>query len=197
MHMGGGLLVFGMVDRVPRVCYVATVFFHINLVPLFPLGSYLILEPTRRYQFYGQRISLSWKSVLMGWARTGLLGSTGVASIVTAVYSDQLVNNRNNRPSETDFIIAAVALLVGGTFCLLSILWNRASLSRAVELGKLLGIDTLDMEQMAATARQSLRGLARWYWKSFEAEGSPRPIPESWASDVIRQSQPGRESRST
>jgi hypothetical protein len=60
----------GKVDRVPGFFYVSTKFFHVDYMPLFPMGSYLVFEGTERgEQFRGEKIRVSWKSVLTGLLR--------------------------------------------------------------------------------------------------------------------------------
>ncbi len=39
-----GKMMYGTCDVVPELFYVGTFFFHINFVPLIPLGSHLILS---------------------------------------------------------------------------------------------------------------------------------------------------------
>ncbi len=74
-----GERMYGYVDRVPGLCYVATQFFHFNFVPLFPLGSYVVLEGSEAEQgFQGKRIGFNAKSLLLGYFR----GWVGLAVIV-------------------------------------------------------------------------------------------------------------------
>ena len=69
IHFGTRL--YGRVDVVPGVFHVATEFFHVLLVPLVPLRSWLVLkeEGVILPRFSGVRIPLSWKSVMAGWIR--------------------------------------------------------------------------------------------------------------------------------
>jgi hypothetical protein len=74
-----GERLYGYVDRVPGLFRVATMFFHFNFVPIFPMGTYLVTEgPTAQAGFQGLRINLNLKSVLVGYFR----GWVGLASIV-------------------------------------------------------------------------------------------------------------------
>jgi hypothetical protein len=178
-----------MVDRVPGVCYVATLFFHINLVPLVPLRSYIIVEPSRRDYFYGEPIPLAWRSVLMAWLRAGLLGTAGASGAAVLLAYTALKEHHAN---EVPLLISAAILTASGFLFVPSMLTNRAGFTRAVELGSLLGIQPLEMEQTLATARQSLRGLIRWYMKSFNLDGSPKPLSSLPAYDLLSPSQSGR-----
>lgn len=61
---------YGKVDRVPGVCYVVTIFAHLNFLPLIPLRSYIVIEGTESGgEFRGKEISVSLKSALAGYAR--------------------------------------------------------------------------------------------------------------------------------
>ena len=67
---------FGKVSIVPNLFYVATKFFHINFVPLIPLGSSVIIANSERHEsgnkklFSSQNKSiLSWKSFFMAYLR--------------------------------------------------------------------------------------------------------------------------------
>src|SRR6476646_7713892 len=65
---------YGMVDRVPGEYHVATLFRHVQYVPLIPLGSYLVLEDERGRDT-DRCIPIPWqsKSVTIGYVR-GVLG---------------------------------------------------------------------------------------------------------------------------
>jgi len=77
LHFGVGL--YGAVDRVPGLCYVATQFGHANFLPLFPYRTYLVREGSEQGEaFAGKRIPLSLKSVLAGYVRAWV----GLAAIV-------------------------------------------------------------------------------------------------------------------
>jgi hypothetical protein len=190
MVLHGGRLVFGMVDRVPRVCYVATLFFHINLVPLVPLKSYLIVEPTTRDHYCSHRIPLSWRSVVMAWLRTGLLGVVGASGLITTFLFTDLIDGKGN---ESALWVGVTALMASGLLFGSCMLLNRAGFLRAVELGAVLGIEALEMEQVLATSRSSLWGTVSWYLSTFSIDGSPRPLSSRGADDGRRPSPSRRE----
>lgn len=78
-----GERMYGYVDRVPGLCYVATRFWHFNFVPVVPLGSFLVLEGTEGEQgFQGKKIGFNAKSVLLGYFR----GWAGLAVIGLFAY---------------------------------------------------------------------------------------------------------------
>lgn len=74
-----GTALCGQVDRVDGLFYVSTQFFHVDHVPLFPRGSYVVIAGSEKRGggFRGQRIGLSWKSVLVGYLR-GWLALTAI-----------------------------------------------------------------------------------------------------------------------
>lgn len=77
---------YGKVDRVPGVCYVLTVFAHLNFLPLFPLRSYIVLEGTESGgEFRGKQIGISVKSMLAGYVRVWLGAVALVAGGITGV----------------------------------------------------------------------------------------------------------------
>ena len=147
------LLLFGMVDRVPKVCYVATLFIHMHLFPLIPVRSYLILEPSRRDRHYGWPIPLCRRSVLMAWLRPVLLGALGVSALATLIAAGEVIDHKADA---LPLVICAAALAVSIILCPVSVLSNRAGLARAIALGTRLGMEPIDMEQILATSRQSL-----------------------------------------
>jgi hypothetical protein len=65
-----GQRMYGKVDRVPGICYVITIFAHLNFIPLVPVRSYIVLEGTEEGgEFRGKEVSVSLKSVLAGYLR--------------------------------------------------------------------------------------------------------------------------------
>ncbi|HMF12061.1 MAG TPA: hypothetical protein VKE94_07130 [Gemmataceae bacterium] len=74
-----GTRLYGKVDRVPGLFYVATHFAYVQFIPLFPTASYLILDGTEGSQgFQGVKIPISGKSVLVGYLRAALCVAAGV-----------------------------------------------------------------------------------------------------------------------
>jgi hypothetical protein len=69
-----GTRMYGKVDQVPGVFYVATRFFHIQFVPLIPVGSFLVIDGSESDDnFQGVSVGLSIKSVFFAWLRAFLL----------------------------------------------------------------------------------------------------------------------------
>jgi hypothetical protein len=65
---------YGRVDRAAGLFHVATAFFHVNYVPLWPLQSCVIREDDRGFDCNGEAVGLRLKSVLVGYARGWLAG---------------------------------------------------------------------------------------------------------------------------
>jgi hypothetical protein len=71
-----GTKTYGKVDHLPGLFYVSTTFFHVNFVPLFPTGSYLIFDDGKER---GIKIGMSGKSILFAWMRAiALAGGIGL-----------------------------------------------------------------------------------------------------------------------
>src|SRR5436305_1786902 len=82
-----GSRLYGKVDRVEGLFFVATRFIHFCLVPLIPTDSYLVFSQAGDC-FRGVTIPLSGKSILVAWMRAMLLGVVFFL-MVAAVKSEQ------------------------------------------------------------------------------------------------------------
>jgi hypothetical protein len=128
-----GTRLYGKVDRVPGLFYVATHFAYVNFVPLFPTASYVIIDGTEGSRgFKGVKIPMNGKSVLIGYLRAALT----IASIGLIVFGAiELSKN---------VVDGAVALGVGLTCGLLlpvSYKLTRPSPQRALRLAAEAGIE--------------------------------------------------------
>jgi hypothetical protein len=89
-----GSQLYGKVDHVPGLFYVVTTFGHIWYFPLIPTGSYLIIDDGTDEN--GVQITMSMKSVLMGWMRAfsfvigAILLIVGVSTMM-APFADPVV----------------------------------------------------------------------------------------------------------
>jgi hypothetical protein len=124
-----GTGMYGKVDQVPGLFHVETQFFHIQLVPLVPVGSYLIFDKkglTPRVP-----IRLQGRSVLFTYARLGLLLGAG-----GAVAAALLEIGHRWQTSVTWLVLA------GALFFLLiaSYRYSRAGPSRALRLAEQVGM---------------------------------------------------------
>jgi hypothetical protein len=90
---------YGSGRRIIGVAEVRTRFFHINYVPLIPLGSWLLQPGTAS----GWRLSrLQWGAAAMAWLRTALIVQLIVFPFVAAV-------NWFGDPSQRPYAIGAMA----------------------------------------------------------------------------------------
>lgn len=107
---------YGKVDRVPGVCYVVTIFAHLNFIPLVPLRSYIVVEGTENGgEFRGKEITTNIKSLIAGYIRVwcgaimiiaGLIACFGTIFAADALQLNALVK------------VAAVVAGIGGLICL-------------------------------------------------------------------------------
>lgn len=73
-----GESLYGKVDQVPGLFYVATRFFYINYIPLVPLGSFVVMEGAEEGE-PGRKIGISLKSIVFAWLRMALF--VGILSL--------------------------------------------------------------------------------------------------------------------
>jgi hypothetical protein len=140
---------FGKVDQVPNICYVATEFFHIGYIPLVPLQTWLIIVGSETdvliYESWkGVQIPRFWKSVVYAWVRAPLL-ILGFGGPLVA----WLRFNDRPRGDEVPFTgldllcwIGVSALLFGAF--LVTYWLSRANECRAIELKALLATANVD-----------------------------------------------------
>jgi hypothetical protein len=132
---------YGKVDHVPGLFFVATLFWYVQLIPLLPLGSYLILDEKvkddKDYRcFY---VGYSLKSILLGWGRIGLLSVAVVCSIMAVVRLNSL---RGQTPNIHGALMAG-GVAVASWFLLWATyrLWSKASVEQSVAWAIKAGID--------------------------------------------------------
>jgi hypothetical protein len=125
----------GKVDHVPGLFYVITEFFHVYYFPLIPLGSYLILDGGSSTQ--GTRISISFKSVLMGWFRALLVVGFFAGLLSAGVAAAELGAHKLSMEA------ILVPLMIAGLCALFYWLTKRserAGYGRALTLAEQVGI---------------------------------------------------------
>jgi len=99
--------VIGKIDQVPGVCYVATKFFHIQHLPLYPIESYVVVEGTDTGKsFRGVEIPLEPRSVLMGYLR----GWSALAAICCLVFGEMAVSTYYGLEAPYFFAMVAASL---------------------------------------------------------------------------------------
>jgi hypothetical protein len=156
-----GSRLYGKVDSVKGLFYVATKFGHFDYFPLIPMGSWVITEQTGS-GWRGVPIPVSVKSILMGWFRAasvlGLvigfftlmisLNNNGSIWHVTKVRVQSTGRGRSGFDL-TDVVVSS-AIIAISLFLLFGSRFvpgiGKATPRRAEQLGRLLGLreDVLD-----------------------------------------------------
>jgi hypothetical protein len=77
-----GIRLFGKAEIVPGVFFIATRFFHICFIPLFPMQSFVILEGPDQDGGGAALPGLHWGSISMGYLRGLLLVGAVVLSVM-------------------------------------------------------------------------------------------------------------------
>ena len=80
-----GHRLFGKIDQVPGVLHVATKFYHVNYLPIYPIKSYIIREEDG----LGVPIPMNYRSMLMAFARMGLLAMAVIFAVATLFAASQ------------------------------------------------------------------------------------------------------------
>jgi hypothetical protein len=115
-----GERMYGKVDRVPGLCYVVTKFAHLNFIPLFPTGGYIVIEGSESGgQFRGKPIGVSLKSVFTGYVRVWVGLITLVCGLIAGAQLFSHADQTPVPPLATALLLvvgacAALALPVGG-----------------------------------------------------------------------------------
>ena len=129
-----GEKLYGKVDQVPGLFYVATRFFYLQFLPLIPLGSVLVLEGSEQGDNYrGCHIKMSFKSVLMAWVRCAAL----IGGIVFAVVGVVRIAEGKDAAGGSGLIASGLCreLMLAYSYRL-----TRARVERALELAAQIGI---------------------------------------------------------
>lgn len=135
-----GSRLYGKVDQVPGIFYVATKFFYLQFVPLIPVGSVLVIDGSEHDEGYqGVAIGLSGKSIVFTYLRLIFLLGGVIVGIVGVV---ELISALDNRGKGS--LMEAISWLA---FCPLMLVawwfsyrWSRAGEARALRLAQLAGI---------------------------------------------------------
>ncbi|NOK21685.1 hypothetical protein [Corallococcus carmarthensis] len=137
-----GSRLFGKVDAIPGLGYVATKFGHINFVPLIPLEGWLVVAEEGN-GWRGQAIGMSGKSVLVAWARFVFI----VAGLISLVVGFVAFGDHE----QTDAIVPGVIALacIGGLVASYTWKWvTHASPERALEIAREVGMSEEGLEQL-------------------------------------------------
>jgi hypothetical protein len=141
-----GFRLYGKVDQVGNSCYVATKFFHVGLVPLIPLDSWVVLpDSVQDHEFFnewrGKRIPLNWKSIFFAWLRLTLIIPAGAGLFLP--WLSLFAHPPREFPQfvqwETRFILLGLSVLLWAMY--FATYWlSRANQQRATELVKQIGL---------------------------------------------------------
>jgi 5-bromo-4-chloroindolyl phosphate hydrolysis protein len=131
-----GTRLYGKVDEVPGMFHVATRFFHLWYIPLIPMGSTVVLAKSGK-SWRGVTIGLSAKSMLLAWARAGLIVGTFFTGITGMV---MLTDYRPHTAAAISLIVLAAAMLAGAVATWMMRGLARAKYERAVELAEKIGM---------------------------------------------------------
>ena len=130
---------YGKVDWVPGLFYVRTRFLHVWWFPLIPRESYLFLEqPDAAGNPVALPIPLRWQSVWFAWLRACV-----ALLIVFFLFAGTAIWEDPYQSAKAHGIVMAVTWLIAAALgYVYFLLWRRsaATLSRAIELGLLLGL---------------------------------------------------------
>jgi hypothetical protein len=184
---------FGKVDQVSGVGYVATEFFHISYIPVFPFQSWVILEGSEKdvlfYQSWrGIPIPRSWKSIAFAWLRAPLL-VCGFGGVLFAWL--QFVH----KPRENEIPFTLLELLVWcgvsstliGAFAL-TYWFSRANPHRAKTLALLIEEAeraAVGVPSLSAPASNTTHGQAFASPVPAARASSPQRPYESWADVIV------------
>lgn len=144
-----GTRLYGRVDEVPGVFYVSTDWYHVNLVPYYPLTS-VVVSCRPRGAAQPRPIGNSAKSIWLVRFR--------IALILFGLLCWAFAQAHRFRPEPTAqerfwgglITLTAAAILFAGTF---SPLVRRASPSRARELARIVGFSEADAEEIGRIAK--------------------------------------------
>jgi hypothetical protein len=157
-----GTSLYGKVDQVKGLFHVATLFFHINWVPVIPQKSYLIFEgKAAKRAPQGVPIGLNGKSILFAWGRFLLL----IGGCLALPFGCMVAALEARGTEATTLALIAATVLIVSIACLaLSYRLCHARPERALELARLAGIEPARLaeffaERMTPEEEDRLRNL--------------------------------------
>jgi hypothetical protein len=132
-----GSQLYGKVDQVPGLFYVATKFFYLQFIPLIPLKSYVVPEDAKAKGMDGVPIRLSGKSILFTWLRTALILGGGVLAVIAIIEAIEAFDQRGTWINGAVYGLWSAILFY---LLRLSYRFSYARLTRAQELALAAGI---------------------------------------------------------
>jgi hypothetical protein len=163
-----GLRLFGRVDSVPGRFYVATEFYHVQLLPIVPMQSWLITRQEGG-SWEGVKIPLCRKSVAVAWVR-------GVAAI-TAFVAGLWALAEAGATTDGDWQVpAALGLVAAAAFAAtkLARAITHATCERACELARLAGYRERGIDEI-----RELYGESAGEGAASESDGATGPVADA------------------
>jgi hypothetical protein len=112
-----GTALYGLMDRVPGLCYVATKFAHFNYLPLLPLETWLVREGSEYdKRFQGKRLRISFKSILLGYFRGWVGGAAVILFLLTGLATPPLLGLPQDGWGVLAFVVCLVVGILGPLF---------------------------------------------------------------------------------
>jgi hypothetical protein len=135
---------YGRVNRIPGLFYVATGFFHINFLPIFPVGTYVLFDGTKDH---GVRTRLSLRSIVVGYLRTYSFLVAFIASLVALLW---LIIELPKGNLTTGFLYGSGVAAAAWSVYALTFLLGRPNLAWSLRLAEELDIPLERLAQHVA-----------------------------------------------
>lgn len=136
-----GTRLYGKVDQVPGLFHVATQFFYVQFVPFIPIGTYIVFDGTVRDDgtFKGQKLGLSFKSVLIAYIRVALFLAGCGLLVAASIMAFEILDKAGRLDWMPVIILVALSALMFFAF------WGsyrltHAGPTRALKLANKVGI---------------------------------------------------------
>jgi hypothetical protein len=136
-----GTRLYGKVDQVPGLFFIATSFFYLQFIPLFPLGSFLVLEGTTKENggFSGRKLGWSGKSIFFAYLRLALFLGGCFVAVVALIDAIEMLERNGAIDWGSIGGMLATSLVLFATFGM-SYRFTHARPTRALELARHVGI---------------------------------------------------------
>lgn len=141
-----GRKLYGRVDRVPGIFYVATEFVHGNFIPLIPHRGWVVFHETDD-AWDGVEFRFSFKSILIAWVRAALIVAfIGSVMLLFFAYTDKHTSVPWRKARLT--AIATTAAYIVTRLPIRGL--TRASHRRAYEIAKKVELSPYQLELLNA-----------------------------------------------
>ena len=129
---------FGKCDVVPELFYVVTWCYHVNYLPLIPMGSRIVLGQSGS-TYHMAKAPFSIKSYFYAWARVILF----ITMIITSIVALIAATDRNPLSDFNFPVLLLCAIVSGGLYALVMIYPRKKmpSYERACQLAHIVGLN--------------------------------------------------------